>query len=178
MQGTPPCRGAGGTGIDVSVFPLLLSSLQACLPTRPSARSHWAEAPAHPPREQGPFSACHPIAMTQFPRGTSQPRLFPFCLCSHHSPPSPSPLASDIYFQTGRDRGGFSLRCPRIVPRRYLGTSVTLRGAGGTKPPAGNGTAGGRIGYPRTQGIQELFTAPFLGRAFSAPVSLRLGFVP
>lgn len=29
-------------------------------------------------QEQGPFSARHPIAMTQFPRGISQPRAFSF----------------------------------------------------------------------------------------------------
>lgn len=43
-------------------------------------------------QEQGPFSACHPIAMTQFPCGISRPRAFSFL-----SPLSPFPsLPSSI----------------------------------------------------------------------------------
>lgn len=83
------CRVAGGTGRDGSMLPLLLDSLQPRLLTRPAAAwSHRAEASAHPPREQGPFSACHPIAMTQFHRGISQPAAFSFL--SLLSPFSPS----------------------------------------------------------------------------------------
>lgn len=60
-----------------------------------------------------------------------------------------------------------------------FGNKCDIQGSrSGQSLPAGNHTAGGRIGYPRTQGIQELLTVSFLGRAFSAPVSLRLGFVP
>lgn len=50
-----------------------------------------------------------------------------------------------------------------------FGNKCDIQGSrSGQSLPGGNRTAGGRIGYPRTQGIRELLTVAFLGRAFSA----------
>lgn len=84
-----------------------------------------------------------------------------------------------LTFRLERNRGGFSLCCPHIVLHWYFGTSVTFRGAGADKacleviiPQAGvSGVRGHRAS-------KSLLTVSFLGRAFSASLSLRLGFVP
>lgn len=50
-----------------------------------------------------------------------------------------------------------------------FGNKCDIQGSrSGQSLPGGNRTAGGRIGYPWTQGIRELLTVAFLGRAFSA----------
>lgn len=50
-----------------------------------------------------------------------------------------------------------------------FGNKCDIQGShSGQSLPGGNRTAGGRIRYPWTQGIRELLTVAFLGRAFSA----------
>lgn len=68
---------------------------------------------------------------------------------------------------------------PPLCSTLVFGNKCDIQGSqGGQSLPGGNHTTGGHIGYPWTQGIRELLTVSFLGRAFSASVSLRLGFVP
>lgn len=60
--------------MDGSVFPLLLSSLQPCLLNKkPLGRGICSSS-----LRTGTLFCCHPIAMTQFHRGTSQPLAFSF----------------------------------------------------------------------------------------------------
>lgn len=60
-----------------------------------------------------------------------------------------------------------------------FGNKYDIQGSrSGQSLPGGNHTTGRHIEYPWMQGIRELLIASFLGRAFSALVSLRLGFVP
>lgn len=78
--------------------------------------------------------------------------------------------------------GGTEEAFPCVPPHcstLVFGNKCDIQGSRrGQSLPGGNHTTGGHIGYPWTQGIRELLTVSFLGRAFSASISLRLGFVP